>query len=126
MYGRAAGSYPLRVERSSKLPWHLQEPDLSASLSADGKKLRIYAINSTLNPLVRSFELDGFKGGVTGGTVLTLEDHEHAGTAEVINSRDDPQRVSIRASRAELQGTRFKFTFSPVTVTLLELDLAVN
>ena len=123
MYARAAGAYPLRIERSSKLAWHLQEPDLSASVSADGKKLRIYAVNSTLDPLPRSFQLDGFKAGVAGGTVLTLEDHAHAGTSEVMNSRDDPQRISLSSRPAELRGTQFEFTFSPLTITLLELDL---
>jgi alpha-N-arabinofuranosidase len=123
MYGRAAGGYPLRLERSSKLAWHLQEPDLSASISADGKKLRIYAINSTLDPLTRNFQLDGFKVGAVGGAILTLEDHNHAGTSEVMNSRDNPQRVSLDTRPAEIHGTQFEFTFSPLTVTLLELDV---
>ena len=123
MYARAAGAYPLRLERSSQLAWHLQEPDLSVSLSADGKKLRIYAVNSTLDPLARNFQLDGFKAGVAGGAILTLEDHAHARTSEVMNSRDDPQRISLRSRPAEIHGTRFEFTFRPLTITLLELDL---
>jgi alpha-L-arabinofuranosidase len=123
MYSRATGAYPLRVECSSKLAWHLQEPDLSASVSADGKKLRIYAVNSTLDPLPRNFELGGFKEGVVGGTVTTLEDHAHAGTSEVMNSRDEPQRISVVSRPADLRGARFDFTFSPLTITLLELDL---
>jgi len=123
MYARAAGTYPLRTERASKLAWHLQEPDLSASVSADGKELRIYAVNSTLDPLVRNFQLEGFKAGVAGGTVLTLEDHAHAGTSEVMNSRDSPQRISLSSRPAEVRGTEFEFTFSPLTITLLELNL---
>ncbi len=123
MYARAAGAYPLRIERPSKLAWHLQEPDLSASVSADGKKLRIYAVNSTLDPLARNFQLDGFKAGVVGGVILTLEDRVHAGTSEVMNSRDNPQRISLSSRLAKLRGTQFEFTFSPLTITLLELDL---
>jgi len=123
IYGRAAGAYPLRIERSSKLAWHLQEPDLTASVNADGKKLRIYAVNSTLDPLPRNFHLDRFKAGVAGGTIFTLEDHSHAGTSEVMNSRDDPQRISLRSRPAEIHGTQFAFTFPPLTITLLELDL---
>jgi alpha-N-arabinofuranosidase len=123
MYARAAGAYPLRVERSSKLAWHLQEPDLSASISADGKKLRIYAVNSTLDPLPRNFQLEGFNTVVAGGTVITLEDHAHAGTSEVMNSRDDHERISLVSRPAELRGTRFEYTFGPLTITLLELDL---
>jgi hypothetical protein len=67
--------------------------------------------------------LEGFKAAAAGGTVLTLEDHAHAGTSEVMNSRDDPQRISVVSRPAELRGTRFDFTFSPLTITSLELDL---
>jgi hypothetical protein len=72
---------------------------------------------------MRSIQLEGFKGKVAGGTVLTLEDHAHAGTSEVMNSRDNPQRISLHSQRAELGGTKFEFTFPPLTVTLLELEL---
>src|SRR5205823_14416657 len=30
LYGRASGTYPVHIERSSKLAWQLREPDLSA------------------------------------------------------------------------------------------------
>jgi alpha-L-arabinofuranosidase len=123
MYSRAAGSYPLHLERDSQLPWQSQQPDLTASISADGKKLRIYAVNSTAEPLRQSFQLEGFKSSAAGGTVLTLEDHAHTGTSEVMNSRDDPKRISVTSRLAEILGKRFEYTFSPLTVTLLELDL---
>ena len=123
IYARAAGTYPLRIERTSRLAWQLQEPDLSATLSRDQKKLRIYTVNSTLGALSRSFQLEGFKGGVTGGTVTMLEDRLHAGTSEVMNSRDNLQRISLSSRPADVHGNRFEFTFNPLTVTLLELDL---
>ncbi len=123
LYARAAGAYPLRVVRSSPLPWNLQEPDVSASLSADGKTLRIYTVNSTLDPLVRTFHLQGFKAGRFAGQAYTLEDHGHAGTSEVMNSRDDPQRISASSHAAVFSGAGFEYTFPPLTLTLLELKL---
>jgi alpha-L-arabinofuranosidase len=123
LYARAASTFPLRMERSSKLAWNLQEPDLSASLSADGKKLRIYAVNTTPAPLPRTFELNGFKAGITGGAAFTLEDHEHAGTAEVMNSRDNPQRITLSSRQTKIVGKQFEFTFPALTITLLELNL---
>src|ERR1035437_9460932 len=59
LYARAVGSYPLRMERSAKLAPQLREPDLSASISRDGTKLRIYAVNSTQLAEERSFQLEG-------------------------------------------------------------------
>jgi alpha-N-arabinofuranosidase len=123
LYARAAGSYPLRIERSSRIEWPFQQPDLSASLSPDQRKLRIYAVNSTLGPLARSFELEGFKKDVAGGTVTVLEDHLHAGTSEVMNSRDQPRRISLSSRAAGARGRHFEFTFPPLTVTLVELNL---
>ncbi len=63
LYGRAAGSYPLTVERASGLPWQFQQPDVSAALSADGRLLRIYAVNSTAAPLRPAVALGGCIGG---------------------------------------------------------------
>ena len=122
LYARAAGTYPLRIERTSHLEWPFQEPDLSASLSPDQRKLRIYAVNSTLSPLSRSLQLDGFKKDIAGGTVTVLEDHLHAGTSEIMNSRDQPERISLHSHPAGVRGARFEFTFAPLTVTLVELD----
>jgi alpha-L-arabinofuranosidase len=124
LYARAAGDYPLRTERSSKSAWQLQEPDLSANLSPDGKTLRVYAINSTPTPLITHFSLQGFEAVVAGGTVYALEDHQHGGTSEVMNSRDDPQRISIASRPANIRENEFDFKFQPFSLTLLELRLS--
>ena len=123
MYARAAGAYPVRVERPSKLAWPLQEPDLAASLSADGKILRVYAVNSTLETLVTRFHLEGFQRGISTGTAYTLADRDQTMTSEVLNGRDDPARVSTTSAPAQARGNEFQFTFKPLTVTLLELKL---
>ena len=39
LYQRAAGSYPLKMDRNSSLSLYLREPDLDATLSPDGKTL---------------------------------------------------------------------------------------
>jgi alpha-N-arabinofuranosidase len=123
LYARAAGSYPLVIERSSQA-WPLEQPDLTANLSADGARLLIYSVNPAPQAIDVHFHLDGFTAAVSGGTVLTLEDHEHGRTAEVMNSRDDPERVSLGTQPAPVRGRAFEFTFQPLSVTLLELTLA--
>ena len=123
MYARAAGGYPLAVERSSSETWPAQQPDLSASLSAEGTRLRIYSVNSTAQPLTIRFHLQGFASAVEGGSVYTLEDREHSQTSEVMNSRDDPERVSTVIEPSALHGEAFEFAFQPFTVTLLELKV---
>jgi alpha-L-arabinofuranosidase len=125
LYAKAGGTFPLRVDNSSHLAWQLQEPDLTASLSPDGNILRIYAVNSTTDPISVRFNLKGFSQAVSGGTIYAVEDHRHAGTSEVMNSRDDPDRISLITRPAGVRGKRFDFVFHPFTVTLLELRLGL-
>jgi len=123
LYTRSAGSYPLRVERAGSLPWYVQEPDLSVTLSEDGKTLRIYAVNSTAESRQLRFHLVDFPAGVKGGTAFVLKDRDAAGTPEVMNSRDEPDRISSGASPVTVAGQEFDYAFAPFTVTLLELEL---
>jgi alpha-L-arabinofuranosidase len=124
LYARAAGSYPLRVQRSTRQAWPQQQPDISASLSENGTRLHVYAVNVTTHSLPVRFHLEDLPAMVSGGQVYTLEDHEHGLTPEVMNSRDDPERVSVSIHPAPLGGRSFEFSFSPLTVTLLEVSLA--
>jgi alpha-N-arabinofuranosidase len=121
-YQRSAGTYPLRIERSSRLPWYLQEPDLSATISEDGKTFRVYGVNSTGQPLALHFRLDSFPSAVGGGRVYIVEDREHALDSEVMNTRDDPERVKTVSSAVGGRGGEFDCTFDPYSLTLLELE----
>jgi alpha-N-arabinofuranosidase len=123
LYTRSAGSYPLRVERGTSLPWNLQEPDLSVTLSEDGKTLRIHSVNSTAEARQLRFHLVDFPDSIKGGTAYVLKDRDAAGTPEVMNSRDDPGRITPVTSPVTANGGDFDYAFEPFTVTLLELEL---
>ena len=123
LYAGAAGSYPLVVERSSAEVWPKQQPDISVSLSEDGTRLRIYSVNSTPQARPVRFRLRDFDRVLAGGSVYTLEDREHGETPEVMNSRDDPERVSLSTEAAPVRGAAFEVSFRPFTLTLLELNL---
>ncbi len=123
LYQRAAGTYPLEIERSSKISWQLEEPDLSATISRDGKVLRIFAVNSTSDPEDVQFHLDGFTSSVTDGTVTVLKDRENALDSEAMNSQNDPERITTSSAATNLKGSQFPFSVAPFSVTLLELRL---
>ncbi len=127
LYARAAGSFPLRLERRVNEPdldldWNLQEPDLSAVLSADGRNLRLYGVNSTGRPLEVKALLAGV-GSAAGASRHTLRDAQGAGTPEVLNSRDEPDRVRVFVEPARLRGTELNLRFEPLSVTLYEVAL---
>ena len=114
----------MRVERSSALSFYLREPDLDATLSADGKTLRIYGVNSTPEPRKVRFALPSSFGPVETAEVFVVADSNPMADSEAMNSRDDPQRVALHSRNADLSGREFDYSFAPFAVTLLELRVA--
>jgi alpha-L-arabinofuranosidase len=129
LYARAAGSYPVRIDRhvnepGLNLPWTLEEPDLSAALTADGKTLRLFGVNSTERTLALKTGLDGFGKGASRAVRHTVRDSQRAATAEVLNSRDEPDRVRVFTDKAaRLRGADLDLSFDPYSVTLYEIEL---
>ncbi len=123
LYQRAAGTFPLQVVRPDDLSWHLKEPDLSATMSADGTKLRIYAVNSSTRPRTVRMDLKNFAGSIVGSQVMTLRDTLHAGDSEAMNAHDDPNRIAISVRSAALRGKSVQYSFEALSVTLIECDL---
>ena len=123
LYQRATATYPLKIERASKISWELDDPDLSATLSPDGKTLRIYAVNSTGESEKVNFHLDGFASSVAGGEAMVLKDHQNALDSEAMNSENEAERITTSSQAVSLKGSAFPFSFSPYSVTLLELKL---
>jgi hypothetical protein len=121
---RAAGSFPVRVERSSALSFYLREPDLGATLSADGKTLRIYGVNSTPELRKIKFALPASFGPVETAEVFVVADSNPVADSEAMNSRDEAHRVALQKRKADLGGREFDYSFAPFAVTLLELRLA--
>ena len=127
LYARAAGSYPVRIRPAEPdLPWNLQEPDMSATLSADGKTLRLYGVNSTDKRIEVGVTLEGFARGVRGAQASVLKDSQGGLTPEIMNTRDEPDRVRLFTRRAAVKGTRFDLPFEPFSLTLYEFTLATR
>ena len=120
LYARAAGSFPLWIERRPELPWSLEEPDLCALWSADRKVLRIFGVNSTERAIEVKVSLAGLPGA-TGGLLHVLKDSEGALSPEVMNSRDDPERIRIFTEK--FQGKDLRLRCEPLSLTLLELEM---
>ena len=108
------------------IPWELQEPDLSATLSPDGRTLRIFAVNSTDQAEKVTIQLDRFAKIAVGGTVSVLKDRENSLDSEAMNSHNDPTRITSSSQPASVRGSHFSFAFEPFSVTLLELRLGTT
>jgi alpha-N-arabinofuranosidase len=123
LYQRAAGSFPLKIARSSALSFYLREPDLDATLSPDRKTLRIYAVNSTGDIRKVRFHLPESLGSVETGEAFVVNDRNPPPDSEAMNSRDGPNRIGVRTQKADFSGSEFDYGFAPFSVTLLELQL---
>jgi alpha-L-arabinofuranosidase len=131
LYTRAAGSYPLRVHRpgdeasETVLPWHLDEPDLSAVLNGDGRTLRVYGVNSTAKPISVKTSLEGL--GLRAGRtwVCVLRDSERGPTPEILNTRDEPNRVRVFQKSVRMGSHAAELAFEPFSLTLYEIPVTV-
>ena len=99
----------------------MAEPDLSATVSADGKLLRIYGVNSTAGSIRVRFHLPDFPAA-SKATAYVLKDRENRGDSEAMNTPDDGTRVSVFVGPVAAVGSEPQFVFEPYSVTLLELD----
>ncbi len=88
--------------------------------------LRIYAVNSTAEPEKLNFQSDDFTAPVAGGEALVLQDRERALDSEAMNSSNDPERITTSSQALNAKGRSFSFSFTPYSVTLLELKLELG
>ena len=123
LYSRAAGSYPLPVERDAALPWQLQQPDVSATLSEDGRLLRIYAVNSTPEKMTPVFAFRDSTARAAGATAFVLKNRDGRPNTEALNSASDRLAVSIDSKSLPASGNRFPVSLDPYSLTLLEIRL---
>jgi alpha-N-arabinofuranosidase len=116
LYATLAGNRPLRVE--SPLPASVS-PDVSATLSADGKTVTLFAVNPGLNDVSRTLDLTAFGDAGREVEVRTLTDRKKAGEPDVTNDFGDPERIAPVASRFRAESGRFTYRFSALSLTAL-------
>ncbi len=116
LYATCAGSRPLKIE--SAVPVRLA-PDVSATLSEDGSTVTLFAVNATLDEVVRPLDLSAFGDRGQEVSVWTLTDRQKAGEPDVANSFGGPERVSPVASTFRAEGPRFDYRFPPLSLTVI-------
>jgi alpha-N-arabinofuranosidase len=116
LYATLAGSRALAVE--SPLPPHLGV-DVSATLSAKGDALTLFAVNPTLNDIPRVIDLSAFGEAGREAQVWTLTDTKHAGEPDVTNSFAKPRRVAPATSKFRPAGPRFTYRFPALSLIVL-------
>jgi len=116
LYATRSGNRPLKIE--SPLPGH-PKLDVSATLSADGTVVTLFAVNAGLSDVTRPLDLSAFGDAGQEVEVRTLADRRKAGEPDVSNSFGDPERVAVAASRLQAASGRFSYRFPMLSLTVL-------
>lgn len=117
LYATRTGNRPLAIESSGPINlW----PDVSATLSADGKKLVLFAVNQSPRDVTRPLDLRAFGDAPRTVSVWTLADTREAGGPDATNSFAEPDRISPAESRFPTGGGMFDYRFPKWSLSVLE------
>jgi alpha-N-arabinofuranosidase len=117
LYATMAGDRLLRID--SPLP-PISVPDLSATISADGRSVILFAVNDGPEPIERPLDFSAFGRDAQSIDIWTLADTRHAGEPDVTNSFADPERVIPSRSTFEAASPRFAYHFPPFSLTVMK------
>ena len=119
LYSNLAGDVELRVDSDLRAD---MAPDVSATLSADGKTLTIFAVNDSLEAIRRPVDLSAFVQGAADLEVWTLGDTFKRGEPDAANSFETPERIVPVKSRVHEGASRFEYEFPPLTLSVLRVS----
>ena len=119
LYANHAGQIPLAVQIDADLP---ADPavDTSATLSADGSVLTVFAVNHTGSSQKRTLDVASFTPLTEQVEVWTILDTVQAGERDAANSWREPDRIRSVQDKAVLAGGKLSYPFPPLSVTLLK------
>jgi alpha-N-arabinofuranosidase len=121
LYARAGGDIPTKID----LPLEpgLDELDLSATISADGAMLRIFAVNDSKRAIERRIDLGAFGETTRKACLFTVADRDRKGERSAVNSFEDPERIKTTSSELEIPPRGFSHAFPPLSIRLVEIEL---
>jgi alpha-N-arabinofuranosidase len=117
LYATLAGTKPLKID--SKLPVSLGV-DVSATLSAKGDKVIVFAVNDSLQDVTRPVDLSAFGNGSQEIAVWTLADRQNVGEPDVANSFGEPERIIAKKTKLNAKSAKFDYSFPKLSLTVLE------
>ena len=116
VYATMAGERPLKL----RPPFEVDAvPDLSATLSADGKTVTLFAVNPTTRDVERMLDLSAFGSERRELSAWTLADSRGAGEPDVANSFAEPRRCVPTHKSVVATSPRLSYRFPALSLTVL-------
>lgn len=116
LYATMAEGFPLKLEPAFSFD---AAPDISATLSVDGRTVTLFAVNATSEDVSRTLDFSAFGSGAQEIKVSTLADRQRSGEPDVANGFDDPQRVAPVESSIRVSSARWSYRFPALSLTIL-------
>jgi alpha-L-arabinofuranosidase len=116
LYATLAGDKALRID--SALPANTA-PDMSATLSANGEVVTLFAVNLGPKDVIRPIDLAAFGGDGRDAEVWTLADTKRAGEPDVTNNFAAPDRIVPVKSNHRATATKFDYRFPAYSLTVI-------
>lgn len=121
LYATVAGARPLKVTPAFSPD---VQPDVSATLSANGQRVTVLAVNSGMEDLDRVIDLSAFGSAARDVKVWTIADRDNGGEPDVTNSFGDPARVRTVASLLHSGlGMQLHYRFARLSITCFQFDV---
>lgn len=118
MYATLALPRPVRVES----PLAQGKPlDLSATASADGASLALFAVNDGTQACSASIDVSAFVTDDAPVRTVVLADRDAAGEPDVVNGFDYPDRVAPVVGKLRARAGRIEYVFPPLSLSVLSL-----
>ncbi len=125
LYANHAGQIPLDVQIDAEVP---SDPalDTSATLSADGSVLTLFAVNRTSQPQSRTIDLAAAGPLAPAVEAFTILDTLKAGQRDAANSWREPTRIRTLSENIQIKDPKASYQFPPLSVTLLKFHARLS
>lgn len=119
LYAEHAGRFPLKTQGGGEQG----DPtlDVSATISADEKRVAVFAVNPTVEVQERTIDLAAAAPPDGDVAVWTLADTAKAGERDAANSWREPDRIRTLPGKASLVNGRVVYGFPALSLTVLEI-----
>ncbi len=120
LYATHAGQRPLQVKIDADVPFD-PSLDVSATRSADGKTVSVFAVNHTTEPQKRTIDLRALAPLEDNIDVWTLADAVKAGERDAVNSWHEPDRIRTETGKTALADSKLVYEFPSLSLTVLKV-----
>jgi alpha-N-arabinofuranosidase len=119
LYAEHSGQYPLEI-RDARGSTSDAVLDVSATLSADERRVALFVVNPARQAQRRTIDLGVFAPLAASMSAWVLADTAQADERDAANSWHEPKRIRTIPAQATLAGAKLAWEFAPLSLTVFD------